>query len=286
MDAPIVSGEMIENVKRSPSARFLGVKDALSADGVEIEANVNGKLPLWIEVLTPIQNFSKDRKDNIYCKVTVDDTTFDAAATPINNIWHAPYVGPMWSKVGTVKLDKGKNCLRIYDLKEGARVDSIFFGVYPPFPLASKEIVKADNYVKKGDSDKGKVMIIKGLGYNDGLTVLPHDIPSYNLDEIDKSPYADYELNLKAGKNHIEVRTLPTLHIYEGRDARYAIKIGDNIPKSFSIHTDDFSAEWRWNVLCGYTSRTIEVEVVETGKYTLRFYFLDPGIVLQEIHVK
>lgn len=37
---------------------------------------------------------------------------------------------------------------------------------------------------------------------------------------------------------------LPTLHVYEGRDA-----------EMFSIHTDDFSAEWRRNVLHGYSTR-------------------------------
>ena len=28
-------------------------------------------------------------------------------AAPINNIWHATYIGPMWSRVGTLNLKKG-----------------------------------------------------------------------------------------------------------------------------------------------------------------------------------
>lgn len=286
MDAPVASPEMIENVKRSPAARFLSVKDALSADGVEIESDVDGEIPLWIEALTPTHNFSKSREDNIYCKVISGDTSFDAAATPINNIWHAPFIGPMWSKVGSVKLSKGKNRLRLSDLKSGARVDSIFMGIYPPFPLESAGVITADNYVAKGDSQDGKIVKVKGLGYNDGLIVQPFDTPSYSLSDVDKAPFADYALELKAGKNVIELRTLPTLHIYEGRDARFAVKVGDNAPESFSIHAGDFSAEWRWNVLRGYASRTVEVEVAEAGTHNLRFYFMDPGIVLQEIHIK
>lgn len=31
---------------------------------------------------------------------------FDASATPVNNVWHSPLIGPMWSKVGTLHLKK------------------------------------------------------------------------------------------------------------------------------------------------------------------------------------
>ncbi len=286
MDAPVASAEMLDSVRRSPNARFLSVKDALSTDGVEIESDVDGEIALWIEALTPTRNFSKKREDNTFCKVSLGSTSFDAAATPINNIWHAPFIGPMWSNVGSVRLSKGKNRLRLSELRTSARIDSIFIGIYPPFPPEPAEIIKAESYTTKSDSGDGKVVIVKGLGYNDGLLVQPFDTPSYSLDNIDKAPYADYTLNLKAGKNLIELRTLPTLHIYEGRDARFAVKVGDKAPEVFSIHADDFSAEWRWNVLRGYASRTVEVEVAETGTQNLRFYFMDPGIVLQDIHVK
>lgn len=286
MDAPVASSEMIENVRRSPSPRFLSVKEALSSNGVEIESDCDGEIPLWIEALTPTRNFSKSREDNIYCKVTLDGTSFEAAATPINNIWHAPFIGPMWSKVGSLKLRKGKNRLSISDIKTGALIDSIFMGIYPPFPLDSKEIVKASCYVNKGDSEDGKVVTVTGLGYNDGLLVHPFNTPSYSLNDIEKAPFADYELELKPGKNQIELRTLPTLHIYEGRDARFAVKIDNFPPEAFSIHAGDFSAEWRWNVLRGYASRTVEIDADKGGLHTLRFYFMDPGIVLQEIHVK
>ena len=83
----------------------------------------------------------------------------------------------------------------------------------------------------------------------------------------------------------VEIRTLPTLHIYEGRDARYAASLDGTVAEVFSIHTDDFSAEWRRNVLHGYSSRKLYVPMPEAGKRTLRISFLDPGIVLQEIRV-
>lgn len=286
MAAPIATPEIIAAVKESAAPCFLSTEAALSEEGVEFDADRDGEIDLWIEALTPTNNFSKDRDDNIYCKITVGDKSFDGAATPINNIWHAPYIGPMWSNMGKIPVVKGKNVLRISDIKEDARIDSIFIGLYPPFPLPSRDIIAAGDYLSKSDSKEGSVMIIKNLGYTDGVEVLPFTTPSYCLEQIADAPYAEYEIDLKAGKNILEFRTLPTLHIYEGRDARYAVEIGDRTPEEFSIHADDFSAEWRWNVLRGYALRCLEIEVPENGKERLRFYFLDPGIVLQSIHIK
>lgn len=286
MDAPIATPALIEQANDGPSPRFLSVQDALSTDGVYIDAECDGEIPLWIEALTPTHNFSKAYEDNIYCHVEAGDNSFDAAATPINNIWHAPFIGPMWSNVGTLKLKKGANLLRLTDIKPGARIDSIFIGVYPPFPKEPELIVKANDYASYMDSDEGKIMLVEGLGYNDGIEVMPFDTPSYNMSDLESAPFVEYSLNVKPGLNEIEIRTLPTLHIYEGRDARYAVKVGDESPIEFSIHADDFSAEWRWNVLRGYASRKLTIDGGGNGGIrNIRLYFLDPGIVLQEIRI-
>lgn len=286
MAAPVSTPGLIDIAKNSPAPRFIPVGDALSGSGAEIESETETSIRLWIEALTPTRNFSKAREDNIYCKVTIGNEAFDAAATPVNNIWHAPYIGPMWSKVGELKLKKGRNILHIKDIKEGARVDSIFMGIYPPFPVDPDCIVKAGEFSSSGDSREGKTTLVKGLGFNDGLTVIPFDTPSYEAGNIEEAPYAEYALNLKKGHNRIEVRTLPTLHVYEGRDARYAVSIDGGKPDISSIHTDDFSAEWRWNVLRGYATRIFDIDVAEEGVHNLRFHFMDPGIVLQEIRIK
>jgi hypothetical protein len=91
----------------------------------------------------------------------------------------------------------------------------------------------------------------------------------------------EYDVDIKDGDTAIEIRTLPTLHVYDGRDARYTVQLGDSKPEVFSIHANDFTAEWRWNVLRGYASRRIPVTA--KGHQRLRICLLDPGIVIQEI---
>lgn len=277
IEQPLATPELIAQTKNSPQARFLSVSESLSSKGSIINSDTEAKMPLWIEALTPIRNFSKEAKDNEFCQVKTENDSFVASATPINNIWHAPYVEPMWSRVGTIHLKKGENHLCITDLKTDARIDQIFLGLYPPFVKEPRLRIPASHYQNK----QGGIQRIEGLGYTDGVLIQPFDTPSYQLENIKEAPYTEYELDLQTGDATIEICTLPTLHVYDGRDIRYAVQLGDSAPTIFSIHTNDFTAEWRWNVLRGYASRSLPITV--TGHQRLRIYLLDPGIVLQEI---
>lgn len=124
---------------------------------------------------------------------------------------------------------------------------------------------------------------VSGLGYSDGVLVLLFGMPSY--DTCADAPYVSYQVDLPEGADCLEIRTLADLHVYAGRGDRYAVQIDGNEPKVFDIHTEDFSAEWRWNVLRGYSRRQIDVSGLEPGKHKVRVLFLDPGIVLQELLV-
>ena len=277
IEQPVATPELIAQTENGPQARFLSVKETLSSEGVTIKSDADVEMPIWIEALTPIRHFSKEAKDNEFCQVKTENDSFVASATPINNVWHAPYVGPMWSRVGTIHLKKGDNHLCITDLKADARIDQIFLGLYPPFVKEPRVRIPASLYQNK----QGGIERIEGLGYTDGVLVQPFDTPSYQQDNLQTAPYVEYELDLQTGDTTIEIRTLPTLHVYDGRDIRYAVQLGDAAPTVFSIHANDFTAEWRWNVLRGYASRSIPV--TEIGHQKLRIYLLDPGIVLQEV---
>jgi len=281
IEQPYCTPEIFERAQQGPKPRFVCVEDAVSARGALIESEVEGDIPLWVEALTPIRHFSKAPEDNVFCRVTLGETSFEASATPINNVWHAPFVGPMWSRVGTLHLKKGENRLNLSELKPGARIDQVFIGLYPPFVAEPRLRIPAFEYKKR----QGKVERVKGLGYTDGVLVQPFDTPSYTLEDLSATPYVEYTLDLQEGDNAVEIRTLPTLHVYDGRDARYAVQFGQDKPTAFSIHANDFTAEWRWNVLRGYASRRIPVPENCGPGTRLRIYFLDPGITLQEILV-
>lgn len=280
IEQPYANPQLIAQTQCGPSARFVSVQEALSADGVTIDSDVDGEVVLWIEALTPIRNFSKAAEDNVFCHVTsTGNDDYDASATPINNVWHAPYVGPMWSRVGTLHLQKGTNRLAITQLKADACIDRIYIGLYPPFAQEPRVRIPASMYQTK----QGDVCRIPQLGYTDGVMVQLFDTPSYQ--QVTQAPYVEYDLDIVPSDHVLEVRTLPTLHVYEGRDARYAVQIGDAAPQVFSIHANDFTAEWRLNVLRGYASRSLAIPASCGGSQKVRIYLIDPGIVLQEVLV-
>lgn len=281
LDADYCTHGTAEATKHSPLPRKLNVKEALSANGISIDSDVEGDVKLWMKALTPVRNFSKEREDNIFARVTCGNSSFEAAAIPINNVWHSPLVGPRWCEVGTIHLQKGRNLLRITDVANEARIDEMFIGLYPPLPSEPLLRIAACNFSGNRDTE-GKVTTVKDLGFADGVTVLPFDTPSY---DTASAPYVEYDVDIPANATELEIRTLPTLHIYEGRDARYAIQIDNEPARTFSIHEGDFTSEWRLNVLRGYAKRNVPLNATSAGRHKLRIYLLDPGIVLQEMLV-
>ena len=288
IDPPYCTPELFAKTQNGPSPRFLDVSKATSAEGITVVSETDGDIPIWIEALTPVRNFSKEAKDNVFCQITSNEKSFEASATPINNVWHAHLVGPMWSCVGTIHLNKGDNRIAISHISPEARIDKVFIGLYPPFSKEPRMRIPASAYHNK----RGNIYCIEGLGYTDGLLVQPFDTvmpaqdsrnQSLSQKQVNDAPYVEYELNIEEADRCIEIRSLPTLHVYEGCDARYAVQLGNNEPQVFSIHANDFSAEWRCNVLRGYASRSIGIPATCRGRQTLRITFLDPGIVLQEI---
>lgn len=283
MDAPVADASLIETVRKAPQARFVSVREALSDTGAAVFTEKEGDLPVWIEAVSPIQNFSKAPEDNAFCTVSCGEQRFTAAATPINNIWHARHVGPMWSRVGSIHLNKGGNQLRILDLKPDARLERLYLGIHPPLEENARAIIPASSFSSAQNNTDARITVIPGLGFDDGVLCLPFTTPSYET--VREAPSVTYEIELTQDDRQIEIRTLPTLHVYEGRDERYAVQLDEEEPQVFSIHTEDFSAQWRKNVLRGYASGMIKIPAAKPGKHVLRIYFLDPGIVLQEIRI-
>ncbi len=132
----------------------------------------------------------------------------------------------------------------------------------------------------KVSTPKNAAIVVGTLGKNPVLDkiIKPENVHNYIKDFATKIFGPDLAPKL--------AEILPTLHVYEGRDARYAVQLADYQPTTFSIHEGDFTSEWWLNVLRGYASRTIKIPDGATGKQRLRIFLLDPGIVLEEIEVR
>ncbi len=245
------------------------------------ESEKEGSMPLWVKARTRINNNNFLPENNEFATITINGKTFRASALPHGNVWHTDTVGPMWSCVGEIPVVKGSNRLLLTDIIPNTRISAIFAGIQPHnYESSSLHRIAARDYVAKHDAGDAELTSITLLGYSDGVTALPFQTPSFEAD--DSAPWLEYSLPELTDEHLLEIRTLPTLRIYEGRDARYAVSIDGEKPEVFSIHEGDYTSEWRWNVLRGYTRRFVPVKA---GARKVRIYLLDPGITLQEVIV-
>lgn len=259
-----------------------------TATKFEFEADADGMMPLWIKARTRINNNDFAPQNNEFATVSVVPTTndgpdayFRASALPHGNVWHTDTIGPMWSCVGEIPVQKGRNRIVLTDIVPGTQISAIFVGVQPQFVPEPLHRIGAKQYVGKHDADGSALTMIPQLGYNDGVTALPYTTPSY--EPTAEAPWLEYDLPAIAQDALLEVRMLPTLRIYEGRDARFAVSIDGAAPAVFSIHEGDYTSEWRWNVLRGYARRFVQLPA---GAHKVRIYLLDPAITLEELVVR
>lgn len=287
-DRPIMEladSGLLEKVAEAPKPQFIMTEpqDWSGSFDITFTSDKAGVLPLWIHARTPIIGNSFDPENNRYCTVSINGKQFEGCASPHGNIWHTESVGPMWSCVGEIPVEEGENVLALSGIDPSATIGKVFVGYQPPFDVEPAARICAAGFTDSGNSAEGCITVTEGLGYNDGVTVCPSLTPSY---EVQDAPWAEYSVRMEEGDNTIEVRTLPTLRIYAGRDARYAVSIDGGEARIFNIHEPDYSSEWRWNVLRGYARRQVDYAAETAGEHKVRIHFLDPGIVVQEITVR
>ena len=92
----------------------------------------------------------------------------------------------------------------------------------------------------------------------------------------------------------VEVNTYlsPTLNFHGDQGLRYAVSFDDEKPEIIHIHRNDTIPDWKypqiWNKA---VSENISILVshhrlFKPGTHTLRYWMVDPGVVLQKIVVK
>ena len=124
---------------------------------------------------------------------------------------------------------------------------------------------------------------IDGLGRTlSGITPFPVTAPA-QVPSVD-STRLEYDFHVfKAGKIKIEMHFSPTLDFQPGDGRRYAIAINDELPQIMPLQTMETMQNWEKAVSEGVRKVTTTHEVTQAGPQTLRYWMVDPGVVLQRI---
>jgi hypothetical protein len=123
---------------------------------------------------------------------------------------------------------------------------------------------------------------VPGLGRTlSGMTTLPVDAaPATPADGM----RLEYDVWLfEPGKVNVQATLAPTLKFRPGAGFRYAVSIDDGAPQVVDVHADASLKYWEKIVSDGVAQFSTPLEVKGAGRHTLKFWALDPGLVLQRL---
>lgn len=102
------------------------------------------------------------------------------------------------------------------------------------------------------------------------------------------SPYLEYEFySYSSGAASVNLYFSPTLNFHATlKGLQYAVSIDDEAPQIFSLNADDKDLKtWEKWVANNINIKTSLHQLAKPGKHVIRYWMIDPGIVLQKIVV-
>jgi hypothetical protein len=123
---------------------------------------------------------------------------------------------------------------------------------------------------------------VPGLGRTlSGMTTLPVDAAPATLED---GMRLEYDVWLfEPGKVKVQAVLAPTLKYRPGPGFRYAVSIDDGPPQVVDVHADESLKHWETIVSDGVARFETAHEVTRPGRHTVKFWALDPGLVLQRL---
>jgi hypothetical protein len=101
-----------------------------------------------------------------------------------------------------------------------------------------------------------------------------------------ESPHLDYQMQLtSSGQVTVRAYISPTLN-YHTDGLRYAVSFDDQPPRIVNLHTDLSERTWEGRVASNIQIDATTHTVSAPGTHVLRFWMVDPGVVLQKLVVE
>jgi len=101
------------------------------------------------------------------------------------------------------------------------------------------------------------------------------------------SPRLEYSLYL-FDKGDVRVATFPspTLNFHDDEGLRYAISFDDQPPQVVNMHAGKTFQDWEESVRNNITKLVSKHTIGEPGRHVMKFWMVDPGVVLQKLVVE
>jgi hypothetical protein len=88
------------------------------------------------------------------------------------------------------------------------------------------------------------------------------------------------------GEVTVKVYLSPTLNYHNNQGLRYAVSFDNEPPQLVNMHADRTFQDWEQSVSNNITTGISRHVIPETGKHILKFWAVDPGVVLQKVVIE
>lgn len=146
--------------------------------------------------------------------------------------------------------------------------------------------MEASHYTKAVNSENIHWVTIPRLGRTlSAVTAFPVTAASRIPGSDD--PHLEYDMYLfDTGTVKVEAFLSPTLNFENSPlGLRYAVSFDDNPPQIVNMNADNSEKMWAEHVSNNINIQTTEFHVKKQGEHILKFWMVDPGVVLQKIVV-
>jgi hypothetical protein len=144
--------------------------------------------------------------------------------------------------------------------------------------------IEAEHYSRAVAAAGREWLRVPDLGRTlSGMTTLPVEAPAASLEDGMRLEYATHLFDARTVKVHAILA--PTQKFQPGAGLRYAVSFDDEPPQVVTLHADESKEHWSRTVLDGVAQFTTEHEIAKPGPHVLKYWALDPGVVLQKIVV-
>ncbi|HVU09072.1 MAG TPA: glycosyl hydrolase 115 family protein [Verrucomicrobiae bacterium] len=150
--------------------------------------------------------------------------------------------------------------------------------------------IEAAHFTKNVSAESARWEEIPDLGRTlSAMSIFPVTAPGVTPPE--NSPRLEYQMYLfHSGEVAVESILSPTLNFVPGRGLRFALSFDDQPPQIVTavpnkIAVGDGGADWEKTVADGARKVQTRFTLANPGYHTLKFWMVDPGVVLQKIVV-
>ncbi len=145
--------------------------------------------------------------------------------------------------------------------------------------------IEAEHYTKKVDAGSVRWERIADYGRTlSSMTVFP--VTATSVTPPKDSPCLEYQMYLfHSGEVEVEAIIAPTLNFVPGRGLRFAVSFDDQPPQVVDALAKNTLQDWEASVRDSVRQIKSTHRVADPGYHTLKFWTVDPGVVLQRLVV-